>query len=100
VVARMGGDEFLVIVGIEDGNDEPWLRAVASRVQSAISRPVPIEGHWVVVGASIGIASFPDDGDDSESLLRRADEAMYRAKAGRADGVAFARPLALGKQPE
>lgn len=98
VVARMGGDEFLVIVGIEDGNDEPWLRAVASRVQSAISRPVPIEGHWVVVGASIGIACFPDDGDDSESLLRRADEAMYRAKAGRADGVAFANPLALGNR--
>ena len=100
VVARMGGDEFLVIVGTEDGTDEPWLRAVAARVQSAISRPVPIEGHWVVVGASIGVACFPDDGDDSETLLRRADEAMYRAKQGRADGVAFAGPLALGTRGE
>lgn len=100
VVARMGGDEFLVIVGIEDGADESWLRAVAARVQSAISRPVPIEGHWVVVGASIGIACFPEDGDDSETLLRRADEAMYRAKAGRSDGVAFAGPLALGSRPD
>lgn len=97
LVARMGGDEFLVIVTIDNGDDEPWLRAVAERVQAAISRPVPIDGHWVVVGASIGIARFPEDGDDSESLLRRADEAMYRAKNGRAEGVEFARPLALGQ---
>ncbi|KFL37611.1 diguanylate cyclase domain-containing protein [Arenimonas donghaensis] len=99
LVARMGGDEFLVIVSIDNGDDEPWLRAVAERVQAAISRPVPIEGHWVVVGASIGVARFPEDGDDSENLLRRADEAMYRAKNGRAAGVEFARPLALGRAP-
>ena len=99
LVARMGGDEFLVIVSIETGDDEPWLRAVAERVQAAISRPVPIDGHWVVVGASIGIARFPEDGDDSESLLRRADEAMYRAKNGRAEGVEFALPLSLGQRP-
>lgn len=96
LVARMGGDEFLVIVNVQNGDDDHWLRAVATRVQAAISRPVPIDGHWVVVGASIGIARFPEDGDDSESLLRRADEAMYRAKNGGAAGVEFARPFAAG----
>ena len=99
VVARMGGDEFLVLVPTERGVDEEWLRAVALRVQAAITRPVPIEGHWVVVGASIGIARFPDDGDQGEVLLRKADEAMYRAKHGRAHGVEFASPVRLGAAP-
>jgi diguanylate cyclase (GGDEF)-like protein len=96
VVARMGGDEFLVLVPTDAGVDEAWLRAVALRVQAAINRPVPIEGHWVVVGASIGIARFPEDGDQAEVLLRKADEAMYRAKHGRAHGVEFASPVRLG----
>ncbi|WP_374603707.1 diguanylate cyclase domain-containing protein [Arenimonas sp.] len=99
LVARMGGDEFLVIVAIQNGDDEAWLRSVAARVQAAISRPVAIDGHWVVVGASIGIARFPEDGDDSESLLRRADEAMYRAKHGRASGVEFAGAPLPGQAP-
>lgn len=97
VVARMGGDEFIVLVPTDGTVDEDWLRAVALRVQSAISRPVTIEGHWVVVGASIGIARFPEDGDQSEVLLRKSDEAMYRAKSGRAHGVEFASPMRLGK---
>ncbi len=97
LVARMGGDEFLVIVAVGKGDDEAWLRSVAARLQSSISRPVAIDGQWVVVGASIGIARFPEDGDDSEILLRRADEAMYRAKNDRASGVEFAGALALGQ---
>jgi diguanylate cyclase (GGDEF)-like protein len=95
VVARMGGDEFLVLVPTEAGVGEDWLRAVATRVQTAISRPVTIEDQWVVVGASIGIARFPDDGDQAETLLRKADAAMYRAKNGRAHGVEFASALQL-----
>ncbi len=93
VVARMGGDEFLVLVPIEPDVDDTWLDAMARRVQTEISRPVRIEDHWVVVGASIGIARFPEDGDDAEVLLRKADEAMYRAKAGDGNGIAFTRPL-------
>lgn len=99
-VARMGGDEFLVLVPTDPGVDDEWLRAVALRVQAAISRPVTIEGHWVVVGASIGIARFPVDGDESEVLLRKADEAMYRAKHGRAHGVEFANRIMIGQPPE
>lgn len=97
VVARMGGDEFLVIVAIDEGPGDEWLRAVALRVQAAIGRPVPIEDQWVVVGASIGIARFPDDGDDAGTLLRKADEAMYRAKNNRDGGVEFASPIAIGR---
>lgn len=90
VVARMGGDEFLVLVPTEPDVGEDWLRAVATRVQAAISRPVTVEDQWVVVGASIGIACFPEDGDQAETLLRKADAAMYRAKNSRAHGIEFA----------
>ena len=90
IVARMGGDEFLALVPTAPDTDEAWLRAVATRLQAAISRPIPIEGHWVVVGASIGIARFPADGDDPGALLRKADAAMYRAKVARSHGVEFA----------
>ena len=93
LVARMGGDEFLMMLPMDDSADELWLRAAALRVQAEITRPVQIEGQPVVVGASIGVACFPQDGDRAEVLLRRADEAMYRAKAGGSDGIAFARPL-------
>ncbi|MCX7032707.1 MAG: diguanylate cyclase [Arenimonas sp.] len=90
LVARMGGDEFLVMLPIDAKADDDWLRAAALRVQAEISRPVAIEGHWVVVGASIGVARFPEDGDEAEVLLRKADEAMYRAKNGESHGIAFA----------
>ncbi len=93
LVARMGGDEFLVMLPIDARADEDWLRAAALRLQSDISRPVAVDGQWVVVGASIGVARFPEDGDESEVLLRKADEAMYRAKNGKSQGIAFATPL-------
>lgn len=96
MVARMGGDEFLVLVPTGRDTDEDWLRAVALRVQATIGRPMPIEGHWLVVGASIGIARFPRDGDESGALLRKADEAMYRAKQGRTHGIEFAGPVRPG----
>lgn len=92
LVARMGGDEFLVMLPIDAKADEAWLRAAALRVQAEISRPVQIDGHWVAVGASIGVACFPEDGDQAEVLLRKADEAMYRAKHGESHGIAFSTP--------
>lgn len=90
LVARMGGDEFLMMLPIDARADDDWLLAAALRVQAEITRPVQIEGQWVVVGASIGVARFPEDGDQSETLLRKADEAMYRAKSGENRGIAFA----------
>jgi diguanylate cyclase (GGDEF)-like protein/PAS domain S-box-containing protein len=78
-VARLGGDEFAVVqVGLAqpEGAD-----ALARRLTEALSRPFDLDGHEVLVGTSVGVALFPVDGDDPERLLRRADLALYRAKA-------------------
>jgi diguanylate cyclase (GGDEF)-like protein len=77
-VARLGGDEFAIVV-----DDLPNLNVVSAAAQKicrAVTAPFEIEGHDIVVSASIGIALFPRDGGDVSALLRRADTAMYRAK--------------------
>jgi diguanylate cyclase (GGDEF)-like protein len=57
---------------------------VADKIRQAIDRPFVVEGHTCSVAVSIGIALYPDDGGDAETLTRQADGAMYRAKtAGR-----------------
>lgn len=77
-VARAGGDEFtLIIPGIREGKD---LIRAAQRVLQAISEPRMLAGRDVRVTASLGIAVYPEDGRDTETLLRNADTAMYRAK--------------------
>lgn len=77
-VARLGGDEFTVILpgltGIAVVTD------IANKLADAISGPVQIKGHTVFVGASIGIAIFPDDGNDFDTLTKHADIAMYASK--------------------
>jgi diguanylate cyclase (GGDEF)-like protein len=89
MVARMGGDEFLVLVPVDPGVDNDWVRAMATRLREAIRRPLPIGDHSVTVGTSIGIVRFPGDGDRAEDLLNLADAAMYRAKQGRESGIDF-----------
>ena len=82
VLARMGGDEFTVT--LSRCQSPAIAEAVASRMIDSISRPFEIQGHKFVIGASIGLASYPSDGKDTVSLLKHADTAMYRAKqAGR-----------------
>ena len=79
LVARLGGDEFAVIQpDILHPNEASDL---AARLISALSAHYEIQGHEVIVGASVGIALAPGDGDDSDALLRNADMALYRAKA-------------------
>jgi len=77
-VARMGGDEFTVllpdIVGVEDATE------IAERAIEACRQPWNIDGQEFHVSTSIGIAIYPGDGEDAESLIRNADTAMYRAK--------------------
>ena len=90
LVARMGGDEFLVILREEEKLAEPALAELARRVQSAIAQPVNVGKESVAVRASIGIATFPEHGMDAMALLQRADEAMYRAKREHRDGLAIA----------
>jgi len=77
-VARIGGDEFNVLLTeVEDG---ATAEAVAERLLNALRQPAIIEGRSLVVSASIGVAIFPDDGNDAEDLQREADSAMYCAK--------------------
>ena len=78
--ARQGGDEFMVL--LHHINTAAEAVGVANKIRQAIDQPFSFEGHACSVSASIGIALYPDDGDDADTLTRRADEAMYRSKAG------------------
>lgn len=77
-VARMGGDEFTII--LSRINEPENARMVAEKIVAAISRPFHLAGHVCSIGASIGISIFPDDGDNTEVLIKKADTAMYSAK--------------------
>ena len=81
-VARLGGDEFVLIFTDISGKSECQL--MLSRVMNTITQPFNIDGHEIRISASIGVAFYPDDDGDGDSLLRHADQAMYVAKqAGR-----------------
>jgi diguanylate cyclase (GGDEF)-like protein len=87
-VARLGGDEFAVLLA---GPVSPAAaREAAYGIADRIARPIAVGGGRDGVGASIGIVRFPDDGDDLDTLLERADRAMYAAKRDREPRVAFA----------
>jgi diguanylate cyclase (GGDEF)-like protein len=77
-VARHGGDEFTIVLG--NLTSTSAASQVARQLIKALSMPFEIEGHTVYVGASVGIAVYPDDGADGADLLKKADTAMYRAK--------------------
>jgi len=77
-LARLGGDEFTIL--IPDLERVEHALNVAHRVKEAMRRPFLIDGNEIFVTASIGISLFPEDGDDSSSLLKYADTAMYHAK--------------------
>ncbi len=78
LVARLGGDEFVILVEEHGGPEEVMI--VAQKVLAMVERPVPVDWREASVSASIGIASFPEDGDDVETLLANADTAMYQSK--------------------
>jgi diguanylate cyclase (GGDEF)-like protein/PAS domain S-box-containing protein len=79
-VVRMGGDEFVIVASLIalDGT----LDSLASRLQTAISAPIAIDGATMSVTASIGVSVYPRDGLDLEVLLKHADIALYQAKEG------------------
>lgn len=82
-IARLGGDEFTVV--LSDVPDLNHVKVVANRILHSLSQPIQLQSHNPVVTPSIGIALFPEDGTDPDTLLRNADTAMYAAKAeGRA----------------
>jgi EAL domain-containing protein (putative c-di-GMP-specific phosphodiesterase class I) len=77
-VARFGGDEFAIL--LDDIASEQDIAHVAKKILAALAPVFQIEKRELFVTASIGVSIFPNDGDDSEVLLRNADVAMYRAK--------------------
>jgi len=78
VVCRHSGDEFTVL--LRAASDWQEVAATADRLLKELERPVGLSGGDVCVSASIGVALFPDDADDPETLVRHADTAMYAAK--------------------
>jgi diguanylate cyclase (GGDEF)-like protein len=78
-VARMGGDEFTLL--LPDVRDKDQCAGFAERALRAFAEPISVGGHQLSVQASVGVALYPDDGEDAESLLKNADTAMYQAKS-------------------
>lgn len=81
-ISRQGGDEFLFVLSDLGGTDD--ITPVLQKVRDRLQAPFLIEGHELTTSASIGVALYPDDARDFDTLLQKADTAMYRAKdAGR-----------------
>jgi len=81
-VARLAGDEFTVVA--ESINDIIEVRAIAEKILSCFEKPFEFQSEQVEATASVGVAIYPNDGDDLETLMKQADMAMYKAKeAGR-----------------
>jgi diguanylate cyclase (GGDEF)-like protein len=89
MVGRLGGDEFAVV--LSEGSDADTAARVARDLMNVIAHPVVLEGVRIEMAASIGIAVFPEHGQDAAALLQRADVAMYTAKATHT-GVAIYQP--------
>ena len=78
IVARLGGDEFVICLPAVAGHSD--IDQVAAKLLKNLSEPCQIDGHEIQTTASIGVAQYPDDGENAESLLQIADVAMYQAK--------------------
>jgi predicted signal transduction protein with EAL and GGDEF domain len=87
VASRLGGDEFVVVLNQLSGVDDAVV--VARRIAERLAEPFVIDGRDVSVSSSIGIATFPDDGEDIDALLQCADAAMYHAKANGRNNYQF-----------
>jgi diguanylate cyclase (GGDEF)-like protein/PAS domain S-box-containing protein len=89
-VARMGGDEFVVLMA--DCRDVDHARDVADRVIALVSEPFALDEYEQFISTSIGIAIYPEDGRDDQTLIKNADIAMYRAKDRGRNGYYFYNP--------
>jgi diguanylate cyclase (GGDEF)-like protein/PAS domain S-box-containing protein len=89
IVGRMGGDEFVVVLSeVSDAHD---VLALTEKLRAECGKPLPIDGHVVQLGVSMGVSLFPDDGQDFRTLLRFADSALYHAKGEGRNNVQFYR---------
>ncbi|NML14651.1 bifunctional diguanylate cyclase/phosphodiesterase [Azohydromonas caseinilytica] len=87
LVARHGGDEFVVLA--EDVGSPETLEKLARKLVSVLAVPYLVQGHECPVTGSVGVAVYPEDGQDAATLLRHADIAMYRAKEAGKNRYAF-----------
>lgn len=91
-LARLGGDEFTIILGALE--NRVAVEAIANKLLKTLNAPIQLNSHTASISASVGIAIFPDHGDDGDSLISRADTAMYEAKAqGKNCWVVFEPPI-------
>jgi diguanylate cyclase (GGDEF)-like protein len=86
-IARIGGDEFVAV--LTTGNHSDSVVTVVKRFLESISRPFSFQGQEIWVTASIGIAQYPEDGEDPETLFKKADTAMYHIKENGRNGFQF-----------
>ena len=86
-VSRHGGDEFLILLA--DISQVSDAALIAEKILLAIAEPMLIQGHELIVSVSLGISIFPDDGENAEVLIKRADEAMYVSKREKLGGFRF-----------
>ena len=86
-VSRVGGDEFIILLtGVDEAS------AIGSRVASALAATFEVKGHVLTTSCSLGISMFPEDGDNGETLIKFADQAMYCAKESGRNGIRFFNP--------
>ncbi len=90
-IARWGGDEFVIVKAVAVA-DERSLELFAEEIVAALSEPIKIGSEKAKIGASVGIAVFPEHGKDPESLIKHADLAVYQAKVGGRGCVRLFRP--------
>jgi diguanylate cyclase (GGDEF)-like protein len=89
-VSRQGGDEFVVLLSEVERSEDAALKA--GRMLQAVAEPHPIDHHDLHVTTSIGVSVYPDDGLDSETLIKNADTAMYQAKENGRQSYQFFKP--------
>ncbi len=90
-VARMGGDEFIGLCGRIEAADDAAV--VAKKLIERLRQPYTVGENTCTIGVSIGISIYPVDGEDSDTLLKKADMAMYRVKQGKHGGYVFFRDM-------
>jgi diguanylate cyclase (GGDEF)-like protein len=93
-VARVGGDEFVGICGKIEASADATV--VARKIIGVLSQPFLLRDNECTIGASIGISLYPEDGEDMETLLNKADAAMYQVKQNRKGGYLLYRDLKKG----
>ena len=86
-ISRQGGDEFIIL--LNDVRDSDSVSRVADKIHQRMGEPIMLGKHSLITSFSIGIALYPDDGDEFDSLLQKADTAMYHAKGAGRNGHRF-----------